>query len=76
MARSKGRFWQEYQFTDPEARKMLPEAARGEKADDAVACAGAYKRWSHQDMAGGRQVLYGLPRPAPLMKSNSVDILN
>jgi cytochrome c len=44
LARSKGKFWQEYKFTDPETRKILPKEAYCEKADDAVVCAGVYKR--------------------------------
>jgi len=44
LAQSKSNFWQEYKFTDPETRKLLPKEAYCEKADDVVVCAGIYKR--------------------------------
>jgi signal transduction histidine kinase len=44
LAKSKGKFWQEYKFTDPETRKILPKEAYCEKADDVIVCAGVYKR--------------------------------
>jgi cytochrome c len=44
LAKSKGKFWQEYKFTDPETKKLLPKEAYCEKADDLVVCAGVYKR--------------------------------
>ncbi|KXS33755.1 MAG: histidine kinase [Candidatus Gallionella acididurans] len=44
LANSKGKFWQEYKFTDPETRRMLPKEAYCEKAGNAVVCAGVYKR--------------------------------
>jgi cytochrome c len=44
LARSKGKFWQEYKFTDPVTRKVLPKEAYCEKVDDAIVCAGVYKR--------------------------------
>lgn len=44
LAKSKGKFWQDYKFTDPITRKILPKEMYCEKADDAVACAGVYKR--------------------------------
>jgi len=44
LAKSKGKFWQDYKFTDPESRKMLPKEAYCEKVDDAIVCAGVYKR--------------------------------
>lgn len=44
LASAKGKFWQEYKFTDPVTKKVLPKSAYCEKADDAVVCAGIYKR--------------------------------
>jgi cytochrome c len=44
LAKSKGKFWQEYKFTDPETRKILPKEAYCEKTDDVIVCAGVYKR--------------------------------
>lgn len=44
LARSKGKFWQDYKFTDPITRKVLPKEAYCEKADELIVCAGVYKR--------------------------------
>ena len=44
LAKSKGKFWQDYKFTDPITRKVLPKEAYCEKVDDAIVCAGVYKR--------------------------------
>jgi signal transduction histidine kinase len=44
LAASKGKFWQEYKFTDPVTKKVLPKSAYCEKSDDAVVCSGIYKR--------------------------------
>ena len=44
LAKSKGKFWQEYKFTDPVTKKILPKEAYCERLDDAVVCAGVYKR--------------------------------
>lgn len=44
LAKSKGKFWQDYKFTDPETKKLLPKEAYCEKADDVIVCAGVYKR--------------------------------
>ena len=44
LAKSKGTFWQEYKFTDPLTKKVLPKVMYCEKADDkAVICGGVYK---------------------------------
>lgn len=44
MAKSKGSFWQEYKFTDPLSKKVLPKVMYCEKADDkAIVCGGVYK---------------------------------
>ncbi|MDE3009772.1 MAG: cache domain-containing protein [Pseudomonadota bacterium] len=44
LAAAKGKFWQEYKFTDPVTKKILPKSAYCEKANEAVVCAGIYKR--------------------------------
>ncbi len=44
LAASKGKFWQDYKFTDPVTRKVLPKSAYCEKAGDVIVCAGVYKR--------------------------------
>lgn len=44
MAASKGKFWQDYKFTDPVTKKVLPKAMYCERLDDVVTCAGIYKR--------------------------------
>ena len=44
LARSKGKFWQDYKFTDPLTKKVLPKLAYCQLATDVVVCAGIYKR--------------------------------
>jgi signal transduction histidine kinase len=44
LAKSKGKFWQDYKFTDPVSKKVLPKSAYCEKAADVIVCAGVYKR--------------------------------
>ncbi len=44
LAKSKGKFWQDYKFTDPVSKKVLPKEAYCEKAGDVIVCAGVYKR--------------------------------
>ena len=44
LASSKGKFWQDYKFTDPVTKKVLPKAAYCEKTSDMIVCAGIYKR--------------------------------
>ncbi|MFN7834553.1 MAG: cache domain-containing protein [Burkholderiaceae bacterium] len=44
LAQSKGKFWQDYKFTDPVTKKVLPKSMYCEKLDDTVVCAGVYKR--------------------------------
>lgn len=44
LAKSQGKFWQDYKFTDPVTRKLLPKEAYCEKVEDAIVCAGVYKR--------------------------------
>jgi cytochrome c len=44
LAKSKGKFWQDYKFTDPVTKKILPKSMYCEKLDDTAVCAGIYKR--------------------------------
>jgi len=44
LAKSKGKFWQDYKFTDPVTKKILPKSAYCEKLNETVVCAGIYKR--------------------------------
>lgn len=44
LAKSKGKFWQDYRFKDPVSKKVLPKAAYCEKAGDVIVCSGIYKR--------------------------------
>jgi signal transduction histidine kinase len=43
LARSKGRFWQDYKFTDPVSKKVLPKQMYCERLEETVVCAGVYK---------------------------------
>lgn len=44
LAQSKGKFWQDYKFTDPLTKKVLAKQMYCEKADDkAIICGGVYK---------------------------------
>lgn len=44
LAISKGKFWQDYKFTDPVTKKVLPKSAYCEKINNDIVCAGIYKR--------------------------------
>ncbi|CAK0771892.1 Signal transduction histidine kinase [Gammaproteobacteria bacterium] len=44
LATSKGKFWQDYKFTDPITKKVLPKSAYCEKSNNDIICAGIYKR--------------------------------
>lgn len=44
LAKSKGKFWQDYKFTDPVSKKVLPKAMYCERVDETVVCSGIYKR--------------------------------
>jgi len=44
LAGSKGKFWQDYKFTDPVSKKILPKQMYCEKVTDVIVCAGIYKR--------------------------------
>lgn len=43
LAKAQGRFWQDYKFTDPLTKKVLPKQMYCERADDLVVCGGVYK---------------------------------
>ncbi len=43
LAQSKGTFWQDYKFTNPENKKVEPKTMYCEKLDDTVVCGGIYK---------------------------------
>ena len=42
LARSKGTFWQEYKFTNPETKKIEPKVMYCEKLSETVVCGGIY----------------------------------
>lgn len=44
MAKAKGKFWQDYKFSDPITKKALPKQMYCEKLNDTAVCAGIYKR--------------------------------
>ncbi|GAB2891281.1 hypothetical protein GCM10027046_20060 [Uliginosibacterium flavum] len=44
LAKSKGKFWQDYKFTDPLSKKVLPKQAYCERSGEDIVCAGVYKR--------------------------------
>jgi len=44
LAQSHNTFWQDYKFTDPVTKKILPKSMYCVKQDDTVVCAGVYKR--------------------------------
>lgn len=43
LAKSKGKFWQDYKFTDPLTKKVLPKQMYCERVDALVVCGGVYK---------------------------------
>lgn len=44
LAKSKEKFWQDYKFTDPLTKKVLPKQVYCEKVDEkAIICGGVYK---------------------------------
>lgn len=43
LARSKGKFWQDYKFTDPLTKKVLPKQMYCEREGELVVCGGVYK---------------------------------
>jgi cytochrome c len=44
LAKSKGKFWQDYKFTDPTTKKILPKSTYCEKLEETAVCVGIYKR--------------------------------
>lgn len=44
MAKAKPNFWQDYKFTDPLTKKVLPKTMYCEKLEETVVCGGVYKR--------------------------------
>lgn len=44
LARTKGKFWHDYRFTDPVSKRPLPKQAYCEILENTVVCAGIYKR--------------------------------
>jgi cytochrome c len=43
LAKSKGTFWQDYKFTDPLTKKVLPKQMHCQKEGDLIVCGGVYK---------------------------------
>ncbi len=44
IAKTKGKGWQDYKFTDPVTKKIEPKSAYVEKIDDLIVGCGIYKR--------------------------------
>lgn len=44
LGKAKASFWQDYKFTDPVTRKVLPKKAYCERAGETVVCGGIYSR--------------------------------
>lgn len=44
IAKTKGKGWQDYKFTDPITKKLEPKSAYIEKVDDLIVGCGIYKR--------------------------------
>lgn len=43
LAKSKGSFWQDYKFTDPLTKQVLPKQMYCQKVDNVAVCGGIYK---------------------------------
>ncbi|MGV3627949.1 MAG: cache domain-containing protein [Betaproteobacteria bacterium] len=43
LAKLQGKFWQDYKFTDPLSKKVLPKQMYCEKEGDMIVCGGVYK---------------------------------
>jgi cytochrome c len=43
LAQSKGTFWQDYKFTNPENKKIEPKSMYCERLEDSAVCGGIYK---------------------------------
>ncbi len=44
LARSKGKFWHDYKFTDPVSKKVLPKSTYCERVESTAVCVGIYRR--------------------------------
>jgi cytochrome c len=44
LARTKGKFWHDYKFTDPVTKKVLPKSTYCERLESTAVCVGIYKR--------------------------------
>ena len=44
LAKTQPHFWQDYKFTDPLTKKVLPKAMYCEPAEGVIVCGGVYKR--------------------------------
>jgi signal transduction histidine kinase len=44
LAKTKGKFWQDFKFVDPVTKKVLPKSMYCEREDDVAVCVGIYKR--------------------------------
>jgi signal transduction histidine kinase len=44
LAKSKGKFWQDYKFVDPATKNIMPKSMYCERLNQNVVCAGVYKR--------------------------------
>lgn len=44
LAKSKGKFWQDYKFVDPVSKKVVAKQMYCEKLEETIVCAGVYKR--------------------------------
>ncbi len=43
LAKTKGTFWQDYKFTNPETKKVEPKSMYCERLDEMAVCGGIYK---------------------------------
>jgi hypothetical protein len=44
LARTRDRFWQDYKFTDPVTRRVMPKSTCCERVESTAVCVGIYKR--------------------------------
>jgi cytochrome c len=44
LAKTKGKFWQDYKFTNPMTKKVEPKSMYCEKVDDIIIACGIYKK--------------------------------
>jgi signal transduction histidine kinase len=44
LAKTKGKFWQDFKFKDPVSKQILPKSMYCETSADMAVCAGIYKR--------------------------------